>query len=80
MAHAECFFFIDLNVPEEERSVESLCMECHEEHLPDTGWYWNDDENGGMGFGPWKYHCKLCQKLIHDGEPNEEQDESKTSN
>lgn len=62
----DCYFYIDTQVPEEERTISPLCVECREEHYPQIGWLW-EAENG---FGEWLYQCRVCGCVIHD--PKEE--------
>jgi len=75
----DCYFYIDMeqDVPEEDRAISPLCVNCKQEKFPnqDVGWFWD----GSNGFGPWVYKCKICGTVIHD--PNqEEHEEIETTN
>jgi len=60
----DCYFFIDPNpnIPEEERTLSILCVECHNRDAPDTGWFY---EGSKEGYGPYDYQCCKCGKFIH---------------
>lgn len=58
----DCYFFIDLEEPEDERKISVLCLTCREEKLPDTGWFWQGSKRG---YGPFNYKCCHCDKIIH---------------
>lgn len=64
----DCYFYIDMeqDVPDEQRTVSPLCVTCRNEKFRDVGWFWS----GSNGYGPWVYKCKICKKIIH--EPNQE--------
>lgn len=73
MADYDCYFFVDMGVPEEERTMSILCVECHEQKMPDVGWFYKGSEEG---YGPFLYKCCLCGKVIHaedEGEHDEEE-------
>lgn len=63
----DCYFFIETDpaIPEEERRVRVVCTECHDKHMPDTGWFYPGSKEG---YGPFNYLCCKCQKVIHEGE------------
>lgn len=63
----DCVFFIPLDddIPDEKRHMSVLCMECRDEHYGEGfGWYWKGSE---LGYGPYRYMCCRCEKIIHDG-------------
>ncbi len=66
-----CYFWLDMNIPEEERGMSVMCEACHEKH-PDLGWYWP----GWKGFGPYDIICNMpdCDvpggRIIHLGATN----------
>lgn len=70
----DCYFFIDPTIPEEMRTMSILCVECHDQYLPDTGWFYRGSVEG---YGPFEYQCCKCGKFIYepDDEPLEEDDE-----
>lgn len=57
----DCFFFIDYEVPEEERTMSVVCVACHEQQMPDIGMFWSAKN----GYGPFDYKCCKCGKLVH---------------
>lgn len=59
-----CYFFIDMtqeDIPDDQRKISVLCVDCRNKHWPDTGWFWD----GEQGYGPWDYKCSKCGHLIH---------------
>lgn len=64
--HSEnCYFWIDNKIPEDERMMNVMCEQCHDEKHPELeGWYW---EGSVKGYGPYDYVCDCCGKLIHKG-------------
>lgn len=67
----DCFFFIDYSVPEEDRTMSIVCIECHEKYMPDVGMYWNAND----GYGPFDYKCCKCGKLVHGKDEYDNTDE-----
>lgn len=61
----DCYFFIDPSVPQEQQKMSVLCVECHNEHMPDTGMFWAGSREG---YGPFNYKCCLCGKFVHQVE------------
>ena len=76
MQDLDCFLFIDMNLPEEERRMSVLCVECHNEKMPDTGIFYNGSLEGYSNYN-WK--CCICNKLIHKSEEGDQDEESETS-
>ncbi len=73
MSSSDCYFFVDMDmevVNEEDRIIRCLCVECHDQHYPDSGWYYEGSE---QGYGPYNYLCHSCRKVLHS--PQEEHDE-----
>jgi len=70
----DCYFFIDPNpkIPDEERTMSVLCVKCHDEDVPDTGWFYKGSKEG---YGNFDYQCCHCGKFIHRA--NEEDEEEK---
>lgn len=62
MEPIDCYFFIDLEKPLEERGMSCLHVECRNEHFPDTGWFYKESKEG---YGPWDFICHHCGKYIH---------------
>lgn len=69
----DCFFFIDYEVPEEERKMSVCCLECKIEHYPDTDMYFHLGSK--EGYGPFDYKCCKCGKLVHSIEEHDEYEE-----
>lgn len=74
MSKEDCYFFIPLDDPEEERKMSVLCVDCHDKDYSDTGWFW---EGSTLGYGPFNYICCKCNKTIHAGKRKNE--ETKTT-
>lgn len=64
----DCYFFIDENVPIEQRKILVLCVECHDSKMPQGMFYQGSKE----GYGPFNYKCCQCGKLVHQARDNEE--------
>jgi hypothetical protein len=58
----DCYFWIDNQVPEEERIMNVMCVDCHVDSQHDSGWFW---EGSKKGYGPYEYKCDKCGKIIH---------------
>lgn len=60
----DCYFFVDPdpNIPEEDKVVGVLCLECHDKYMPNIGWFYRGSVEG---YGPWDYPCAKCNKLVH---------------
>lgn len=69
MNDLNCYLFIDIETPEEDRTISVLCIDCHDEKMPETGVFYNGSEEGYSNFD-WK--CCICNKMIHKSEPDEE--------
>jgi|LakMenEpi03Aug12_release.lakeMendotaPanAssembly.Ray.scaffolds.fasta_scaffold17139_9 hypothetical protein len=78
MNDLDCYLFIDMEVPEEDRVISAMCIECHDDKMPDTGAFYNGSKQGYSNYD-WK--CCLCGKLIHKADDSEEyyEEESETS-
>jgi hypothetical protein len=59
----DCYFWIDSSIPEEEQTINVLCIECHDTKHPKLGWFW---EGSTKGYGPYNFVCDFCQKIIHE--------------
>jgi hypothetical protein len=61
-APENCYFWIDNTVPEEQRMMNVMCVECHDKNHPDLeAWFWE----GIKGYGPYDFICDKCGKVIH---------------
>lgn len=59
----DCYFFIDVELPEEKQHPEALCVECHnKDYPPEFGWLWKGSE---FGYGPWELLCCICKKKLN---------------
>lgn len=75
----DCYFFVDPdpNIPEKDRTMGVLCLECHNTHMPNTGWFYQGSKEG---YGPFDYQCRRCGKCISKADDEEdEEDEDQTS-
>lgn len=66
----DCFFFIDYMVPEKDRTMSIVCVECHDKYMPDVGMFWDAKE----GYGPFDYKCCKCGKFVHEKDEIDESD------
>lgn len=62
MPDLDCFIFIDTSVPEQERTVEVLCVECHKEKMPNSGFFY---EGSKEGYSNYDWQCVMCKKYVH---------------
>jgi hypothetical protein len=78
MDDLDCFLFIDIELPEEERTMSVLCVECHDEKMPDTGVFY---EGSKEGYSNFDWVCCVCGKFIHkaDGGQDDYEEESETA-
>ena len=65
MNDLDCFIFIDLSVSEEERAISILCVECHDEKMPDSGVFYQGSKEG---YSNYDWVCCVCGKIIHKSE------------
>lgn len=59
-----CYFNVSNN------KINVICVSCYSKNLikKEDCWFWDGKIKG---YGPFKYKCKFCNKIIYDGE-NEE--------
>lgn len=57
----DCWFYQDVSIPENERKMLVLCINCHKKE-PVKGWYW---EGSRLGYGPYNFICEKCKHVIH---------------
>lgn len=62
MKDEDCYFYIDYAIPEEERTMSVLCVDCRKEKMPDTGVFYQGSRNG---YGPFDFQCEICKKFVH---------------
>ena len=60
MVDKNCYFYIDENIPEDERCMTVICELCHKK--TPKGWFW---EGANRGYGRYNVYCDLCQLPIH---------------
>lgn len=65
MENPDCFFILDMNVPDENRKIETFCVPCYLETGRDDGWFW---EGSKRGYGPFMFKCDICETIIHKPE------------
>lgn len=70
MSDLDCFIFFDPSVPERDRTIEVLCIECHKEKMPECGFFY---EGSKEGYSNYDWQCSLCKKFIHKAEEEEEE-------
>jgi hypothetical protein len=70
----DCYFFVDPdpNVPENEKTMKVLCVECRDQHMPDTGWFYPGSTED---YGPYDYQCCECGSFVHEANDDEETDD-----
>jgi hypothetical protein len=64
---ADCYFFVkmDEQIPDDQRTISTICVPCQREHYPGTGWFW---KGSTAGYGPWNYICCCCGKDVSKGD------------
>lgn len=65
----DCYFWIDPNVPEEERIFNIYCSQCRAKNPKVDCWFW---EGSIKGFGPYDYVCDSCGYVVHKNENQNE--------
>lgn len=58
----DCYLWMDESIPEEERTINVLCEQCHLKY-PGLGWFW---EGSKLGYGPFDFICNKCEHVIYD--------------
>lgn len=71
MADPDCYFFVDVEQPEENRCMSVLCVKCHDDDFPDLGWFYRGSVEG---FGPFTYECCKCGDIIYKADGNDVKD------
>ncbi len=56
-----CYFYIDTDLPTNEQTINTICVECHKTWK--FGSYWDGD----LGYGPFDFICSKCGKVIYKG-------------
>lgn len=57
----DCYLWMDESIPEEERTMNVLCEQCHPKY-PGLGWFW---EGSRLGYGPFEFVCNKCGHVVH---------------
>lgn len=52
---------------DDEDIIVAVCVECHDEHYPHAGWFYEGNE----GYSDCLWKCYKCGKVIHDPEDEE---------
>jgi hypothetical protein len=65
----DCFFYIKGEDPD--AIIECLCVDCRESKFSKLGWFW---EGSQKGYGPFKFACESCNKVIYNPPELEEED------
>ena len=60
MQHEDCYLWMDEKVPEDQRTMNVLCLKCHKENP--IGWLW---EGSRLGYGPFDFVCNQCGHVVH---------------
>lgn len=61
----DCYWFIDARLPENERKIQAMCVDCHRTNT--FGWFWLGSH---QGYGDYDLRCSICGKSIHERETN----------
>ena len=59
----DSYWVIDESVPEDERKIQALCIECATEKK--CGWFW---KGSITGYGNYDLKCSVCEHIIHQRE------------
>jgi hypothetical protein len=68
----DCYFFVDLSVPENDRTMSVLCTDCHDNKMPDVGWFYKGSKEG---YGPYEFKCCICGRIVHEAEKDDTDEE-----
>lgn len=63
MPDLDCYLFIDSSTEESASRMSVMCVECHDEKMPDVGSYYAGSVEG---YSPYEWKCDLCGKTIHE--------------
>jgi hypothetical protein len=77
MEDLDCYLFIAIDIPEEERTMSVLCVECHEKMQ--QGIFYRGSKEG---YSNYDWQCCVCNKYIHkanNGGQNEETTQIETT-
>jgi hypothetical protein len=67
MDSLDCYFYLDINEPEDTRLMQTFCVDCMYVLNFKEAYFW---QGSTRGYGEYKITCNKCNKLIH--EPEEE--------
>ena len=65
MDSLDCYFYLDMQEPEDTRFMQTFCVECMHEMNFQEVFFW---QGSIRGYGEYKVTCNKCQKLIHEQE------------
>ena len=69
MQDLDCYIFVDTSIPEDQRIVEAICVDCHNEKMQNIGFFY---EGSKEGYSEYDWQCSICKKYIHKAEENQE--------
>ena len=67
----DCYFYEDTSVPITHRKISVICVECRLSHDIPCAWFW---DGSNQGYGPFDYVCCKCNKVIHKGKDDENEE------
>lgn len=62
MASLDCYFYLDMEEPEDTRIMQTFCIECAEDMQLNGSFFW---QGSARGYGEYKIECNKCKKTIH---------------
>lgn len=65
MPSLDCYFYLNIDVPEDDRFMETYCSECTSKLQLNEVFFW---QGSIRGYGDYKIDCKNCKISIHDPE------------
>jgi hypothetical protein len=66
----DCYFYVDMDVPESERRMSAMHVGCRNTNKPNEGWFYRGSVEG---YGPFEYRCKICNGIIHEAEQDDKE-------
>lgn len=65
MPSLDCYFYLDMDEPEDSRCMQCFCTECIDSMNFEGAYFW---QGSIRGYGEYKISCRKCNKIIHDPE------------
>jgi|APGre2960657404_1045060.scaffolds.fasta_scaffold17943_4 hypothetical protein len=65
MPSQDCYFFMNMEEPEEERKMHAFCVSCIKKRQHESALFW---QGSLRGYGKYKIICKDCNLTIHEVE------------